>query len=119
MVLHASGTNKRLTETVTPLSATLTKNRGWGPGLSTFRDSEVQTLRPLRFFNSATFKPANLPTFKRVLKLSPPFFSLSTNNYKLTTVHFFPPPVDIQRIAGHNFCLAPLPSMAPMTEEGE
>jgi hypothetical protein len=66
MNLPASVANKRLTENLTPLDSTLTKNRGEGVS-PTFKPSNLQT-----------FQPSNLPTFKR---FSPPFnFQLSTVN---------------------------------------
>jgi len=48
----------------------------------------------------------------------PPAFNVPS--YKRSNVPtFFPSPVDIQPLAGHNFPSAPSPTVAPITEEGE
>jgi hypothetical protein len=168
--------NKRLTAALSPLAATLTKNREVGAppfDVSTFGPSNVQTIPnslspvlhptdhrqltrpdpvgatdhsslspafacpPWRATHTKTtgvypnnsysetlptLRPSDFPTFGpfRRLDESPTSGSLFTNNCKLTTVDcFFPRPVDIQPVAGHNFPSAPSPRMAPITEEGE
>src|SRR6266404_4440054 len=63
MNLPASVANKRLTVGLSPLDATLTKNRGWGPRLSTFRsvNSVFPVTSALNPAFSASFRHSALP----------------------------------------------------------
>jgi hypothetical protein len=94
-------------------------------GVPAPRRSDVETCQPsdvrshsgmlptLRRPDSATFRPSDVPTshIPKPLLLS----SLPTENCALSTAA----PVDIQRVAGHNFPSAPSATVALIIEEGE
>jgi hypothetical protein len=136
MDLPASVANTRLAAGLNPLAATLTKNTGVGaPPCASDKDAHPDRPSGDEGFFSFLFLPLSrcrfplafrpgqdVPTLRRsdvptshsckpVLTMS----SLPTENCEPSTAA----PVDIQRIASHNSLSAPLPRMAPITEEGE